>query len=128
MDNFDDIKALISELTGLLLQENERIKQGDYQTLNASSVQKSIKLKALETALFSLKSASAKDVLLPYMQEMQRQVSINAVLLSSALHGVKSANERIGAILDKERKTGTYDRRGRSVNMPDTLPLKIKVL
>lgn len=128
MDNFEDIKAQISELTDLLLQENERIKQGDYQTLNASSIQKSKTLKTLETALYSLKSAAAKDVLLPYMQAMQKQVSINAVLLSAALNGVKSANERIGSILDKERKTGTYDRRGRSVNMTDTLPLKIKVL
>ena len=128
MDNFEDIKAMISDLTALLLQENERIKQGDYQTLNASSIQKSVKLQALETALISLKSKTAKDVLLPYMQDMQKQVSINAVLLSSALNGVKSANERIGSILDKERTTGTYDRLGRSVNMTDTLPLKIKVL
>lgn len=128
MDNFKDIKTLISEITDLLLQENERIKQGDYQTLNASSRQKSTQLKALESSLISLQTTAAKDALLPYMQEMQKQVSINAVLLSSALNGVKSANERIGSILDKERKTGTYDRRGRSVNMPDTLPLKIKVL
>jgi|GEM_PF-5902697 len=128
MENFEKIKTLISGLTGLLVQENEHIKQGDYRTLKASHAAKTVKLGALEKALFEIKSERAKAVLLPHMEAMQKQVSINAVLLSSALNGVKSANARLVSIRDRDRQTGTYNRRGQSVNMSEVQALKIKVL
>lgn len=128
MTDLTDIKSAIATLYDLLRTENDAIKRGDYTGLNISAIEKSKQITALEKTLFGLKSEAVKDALLPSLQTLQKQVSINATLLSSALNGVKSANNRLSMILDRERNTGTYDRRGRSVQMADSKPLQIKVL
>ncbi len=128
MTEYTVIRRLISDIIALLVQENEHIKQGDYRLVNASSAEKSKKMLALETALLDVKSPQAEAVLRPELERMQKHASINTVLLSAAINGVKSANDRVSAILNQERQTGTYDRRGRSVEMSETQAMKIKVL
>lgn len=125
MSNLDEI---ILKLRNIVEFENSHLKNGQYTPLEETSAQKQDCLTQLNSAISNAATSKPATATMKNLERVQGLLRENEYLMKSAINTVKSAYQQINAIRNREAKVGAYDRFGKTVNLPDSEGLKIKLV
>tara|TARA_R110002020_G_scaffold305817_7_gene521725 strand:+ start:272 stop:649 length:378 start_codon:yes stop_codon:yes gene_type:complete len=125
MSNLDEI---IHELRSVVEFENSHLKKGQFRPLEETANLKQNCLTQLNTAFSNGAPVEQASKTAQSLKKVQSLLKENEYLMKSAINSVKSAYNQINAIRNREAKVGAYDRFGKTVNLPDSEGLKIKLV
>lgn len=119
---------IIEKLREIVEVENSHLKRGQFLPLEETTVLKQNCLTELNV-IFSKSARVSENRDAPQsLKKIQSLLKENEYLMKSAINSVKSAYSQINAIRNREAKVGAYDRFGKTVNLPDSEGLKIKLV
>lgn len=125
MSNLDEI---IHKLREIVESENSHLKQGQFRPLEETAPLKQECLSQLNAAFSGATELEQESGTAQSLKKVQNLLKENEHLMKSAINSVKSAYRQISAIRNREAKVGAYDRFGKTVNLPDSEGLKIKLV
>ena len=125
MSNLDEIILKLREIVEF---ENSHLKNGQYTPLEETAAQKQECLTQLNSAISNTPASKPAKATSKNLERVQSLLKENEYLMKSAINTVKSAYQQINAIRNREAKVGAYDRFGKTVNLPDSEGLKIKLV
>jgi hypothetical protein len=125
MSNLDEI---IHELRSVVEFENSHLKKGQFRPLEETAIIKQDCLTQLNNVFSNGAPIQQASKTAQSLKKVQTLLKENEYLMKSAINSVKSAYNQINAIRNREAKVGAYDRFGKTVNLPDSEGLKIKLV
>ncbi len=119
MVSLADCNREISELMSILKAEIKMLRAGKFNTIYQSSILKAEKIKSLAMVMgridVSAHSQKYKPYLAPRLAHLKSLSIENGLLLRGIANGVKSVQERILLLENKEAQVGAYGRQGRAL-------------
>jgi len=119
---------IIEKLQGIVEFENSHLKQGQFRPLEETAVLKQECLTQLNAVFMTSMPTPQDENTSRNLKRIHALLKENEYLMKSAINSVKSAYKQISAIRNREAKIGAYDRFGKTVNLPDSEGLKIKLV
>lgn len=115
MQNAATIRQSLSELNGLLEQENIMLLSGSYAGLRDIAERKTLLVREVETYLLQAGPDAIDDVLRRGLAALQKLTRHNGVLLKAAYNGSKAAQARLTQIAGERSSVGAYSATGKSI-------------
>jgi len=115
MQDINAVKQSLSELNGLLEQENIMLLSGEYIGLRDLAERKTALVREVETFLAQAGPDSIDDSLRRSLAALQKLTQHNGVLLKAAYNGSKAAQSRLTQIAGERSNVGAYSATGKSI-------------
>ncbi|NHK26331.1 hypothetical protein FF098_000245 [Parvularcula flava] len=115
MQNPDAVKQSLSELNGLLEQENIILLSGEYTGLRDIAERKTALVRDVETFIAQARPDEIDDSLRRGLAALQKLTRHNGVLLKAAYNGSKAAQSRLAQIAGEQSNVGAYSVTGKSI-------------
>ncbi|GGD12300.1 hypothetical protein [Aquisalinus flavus] len=109
------IKQSLSDLNGLLEQENIMLLSGDYAGLREIADRKTALVREVETFLAQSGPDGFDETLRRGLSVLQKLTVHNGVLLKAAYNGSRAAQARLVQIAGERSNVGAYSPTGKSI-------------
>lgn len=119
---------IIDKLRDIVEFENSNLKKGQFLPLEETATLKQECLTQLNAVINNSPSMSRDEDASQNLKRIHNLLKENEYLMKSAINSVKSAYKQISAIRNREAKVGAYDRFGKTIHLPDSEGLKIKLV
>lgn len=120
-DNITQFGQIVEQLTGLLGQENDALREADLSLVALLFEQKQALLKRLETRQpvvepFLRESAEVTQDLKVRIGKLAEQIETNAVLLSAMAEASRNIRQEVNRVRDRHSLKGMYGKSGQALD------------
>ncbi len=132
MVSLADCNREITDLMLIIKAEIKMLRAGKFKSIHQSALLKAEKIKSLTSVLKTIEVGSGaqhyKSHLAPRLARLKNLSIENGLLLRGIANGVKSVQERILVLENKEAQVGAYGRRGKALSFEEEAAASEKTL